>query len=313
MSNPTKSYTSVFYDLRPAKQVERRMIIDTLLRLMGGGIPIRDYQYTGFGSIYFADFILFYKLVGLRRFLSVEFDQAIRRRVAYNKPYATIDIRMEPVGDVIPDLSVTRRHLLWLDYDDRLKRSMLEDVTLAAHHLSVGSLLLITVDVEPPDDADRPWDTAAYLREQAEGYLPLDFDVASCVPSLRASTNLDILSAAISSGLAARELQFVPLFRFVYADGHQMVTLGGMIGGMEEERQVDACDWGEASYLRRSLDAEPYEIHVPRLTRRERLFLDHHMPGNPDWRPRRFELDREELAAYREIHRFYPLYRELMI
>ena len=43
MTAPSKSYKQVFYDLRPGKQVERRMIMDALGRLMNGGIPIRDY------------------------------------------------------------------------------------------------------------------------------------------------------------------------------------------------------------------------------------------------------------------------------
>ena len=119
MTAPSKSYKQVFYDLRPGKQVERRMIIDALGRLMNGGVPIRDYQYTGLGSIYFFDFILLYKLLGLRRFLSVEYDMDIAERVKFNRPFEPIDIRMDPIGDVIPDLDSNLCHLIWLDYDDR--------------------------------------------------------------------------------------------------------------------------------------------------------------------------------------------------
>src|SRR3990172_75048 len=104
VTEPTKSYQKVAYDLRPAKQVERRMILDALGRLMNQGVPIRDYQYTGFGSTYFVDFILLYRLVGLTRFLSVEFDTNITKRVLYNKPFDPIAIRMDPIGDVIPEL-----------------------------------------------------------------------------------------------------------------------------------------------------------------------------------------------------------------
>jgi len=57
LSETSSSYR-VQYDLRPAKQVERRMIIDALQRLSTAGFPITDYQYTGFGAIYFVDFIV---------------------------------------------------------------------------------------------------------------------------------------------------------------------------------------------------------------------------------------------------------------
>ena len=312
MTTPSKSYKQVFYDLRPGKQVERRMIMDALGRLMNGGIPIRDYRYTGLGSIYFFDFILLYKLLGLRRFLSVEYDTDITKRVAFNKPFRPIEIRMAPIADVIPDLESTLRHLIWLDYDDRLTNSMLLDASAAANHLSRESLLLVTVDVEPPSEAETPEARAEYLEEQAGAFLPFDFDVEWCTQSRYPATNLAIISNAIATGLAVRSAGFLPLFRFIYADGHEMVTLGGMIGDDAVERRIDACDWSEACYLRRGDHDDPYRIRVPRLTRRERLLLDQHMPGDPRWRPREFELSGEELAAYREIHRFYPLYGELL-
>jgi hypothetical protein len=53
MSTPTASYLKVHYELRPAKQVERRMLIDAFQQLAQAGFQIRDYQYTGMGSIYF--------------------------------------------------------------------------------------------------------------------------------------------------------------------------------------------------------------------------------------------------------------------
>ncbi len=312
MSEPTKSYASVFYDLRPAKQVERRMIMDGLSRLMNGGVQIREYQYTGFGSIYFVDFILFYKLIGIRRFMSVEYDQDIKKRVAFNRPFATIDIRMSPIGDVIPELSSALQHVLWLDFDNSLTSSMLQDVALASHHLSQGSLLLVTIDAEPPRGISNPSRTAGYLREQSGDYLPYDFDESWCTQSRRAETILEIAANAIRNGVTPRGHKFIPLFKFVYADGHEMVTIGGMVGSSREESVVNACDWSDAPYVRRSLTEEPYRIHVPRLTRRERLFLDQNMPADPAWKPAKFELDGDEVAAYREIHRFYPLYGELL-
>lgn len=312
MIGPTKSYREVAYDLRPAKQVERRMLLDALGRLMNQGVPIRDYQYTGLGSIYFFDFLLLYKLVGLRRFLSVEYDTDITKRVAFNKPFDPIDIRMEPVGDVIPTLDRDMPHILWLDYDDRLTSSMLQDTAAGSYHLPRRSLLLVTVDAEPPRGRANPAEREEYFKAEAGDFLPYDFDRGWCRRSRLAEANLSILANATKSGLAARALEFLPLFKFVYADGHEMVTLGGMIGGEEERRILDSCDWSGAHYLRRDLGEPAYRIHVPRLTRRERLFLDRHMPCPDSWEPGDFELGKDEIEAYREIHRFYPHYGEFL-
>ena len=50
-----ESWRKVPYDLRPAKQAERRMLVDAFMILSQAGFPIRDYQYTGMGSVYFVD------------------------------------------------------------------------------------------------------------------------------------------------------------------------------------------------------------------------------------------------------------------
>jgi len=138
MTTPTESYKKVHYELRPAKQVERRILVDALQALATAGFPIRDYQYTGMGSIYFIDFMLFHRLLGLTRMLSVEYDTQIRKRVEFNRPFDCVDIKIAPVGEVIPTLSKDLKHLVWLDYDDILSGSQLDDVCLAAAFLPIG-------------------------------------------------------------------------------------------------------------------------------------------------------------------------------
>src|SRR5689334_16559424 len=97
---PTESYLKVAYDLRPAKQVERRMLLDCLQRLARVGFDLPDYQYTGFGSIHFVDFVMLHKLLGMRNLLSVEYSAAIEKRVEFNKPFGLINIEMKSISDV---------------------------------------------------------------------------------------------------------------------------------------------------------------------------------------------------------------------
>jgi hypothetical protein len=113
---PSKSYLSVHYELRSAKQVERRMLIDALHTLGEDGFRISDYQYTGMGSIYFVDFVLFHKLLNISDMRSVEYDSGIRKRVRFNRPFSFIKIFIDDVANIIPKLSLRKRHLLWIDY-----------------------------------------------------------------------------------------------------------------------------------------------------------------------------------------------------
>ena len=314
MNLPTHSYKQVSYDLRPAKQVERRMMMEALQRLAEGSFPIRDYQYTGLGSIYFVDFILLHRYLGVSKLLSAEYDLSIERRMAFNRPFGSIDVQMRPVGEVIPTLDRDLMHILWLDYDSQLTAEMLSDVVLASHHLSPGSIILATVDALAPKEREQPSECYEYYHEQAGEFFELNWTPSEFTKSKLPSTNLGLLQNAISRGVAARpDTTFSSLFKFSYADGHPMVTIGGMITTDTESRMLQACDFRDAPFVIRDPSGPPFEIMVPRLTRKERLYLDSNMPCADDWQPAQFELDPAETQSYRQIYRYYPLYAELLL
>lgn len=312
MSEPTQSYLKVPYDLRPAKQVERRMMFDALQILSRSGFDIGDYQYTGFGSIFFADFVLFHRYLGVTKLLNVEHDARIEKRVQFNKPFDLIDVELKAAAEVIPSLSRDRRHILWLDYDDCMKDWMFADIATALDQLSIGSILLATIDVEPPVRPGSPQEWEEYFRREAAPYIPFDWSTESFGREKLPDVGRILLKRAIESALAYRDdVRFLPLFSFLYADGHLMYTVGGMLGGNREARQLRQADFEAAPYIRQSLDVPPFRIVVPNLTRKERLYLDAHMPAPASWLPDAFELDKDEVDAYRQIYRFYPTYVEV--
>jgi len=288
------------------------MMFDAFLLLAQAGFGLREYQYTGFGSIFFVDFTLFHKYLGLSRMLTVEHAQEIRKRVTFNKPFNLVDVEFKAAAEVIPTLSVDRRHILWLDYDDHLQDWILQDLVSALTRLPVGSIILLTVDVEPPirDAGPEEWET--YYRQHAGAYIPHDWTTQEFGREKLASVVRTLLARAISSSLTYRqEVSFSPLFSFLYADGHEMYTIGGMLTSLKERRRLRQAAFDTAQYIRQDFDIEPYHIRVPNLTRKERLYLEAHMPSSPDWLPADFELTPEDLVAYRDIYRFYPHFAEV--
>lgn len=317
MSAPTHSFRKVNYELRPAKQVERRIFLDALQLLSMDAFPIRDYQYTGMGSVYFVDYVLFHKILGIRRMLSVEFDSAVERRVHFNRPFRLVEVRMGRIGDFIPELSQDLQHILWLDYDSVLDPDQLADIRLAGTYLTCGSIFLVTVDSEPPkrvNEGGTPLHWMAHFESIAGDYLEHGLTVDDFALSQLPRLNARIINNALAAGLRGRSARFFPLFYFLYADGHHpMLTVGGMIGNDSDGRRLLASGLREAPYFRDELAGDPYEIEVPRVTRKERLALDSAMPCDDTWGPAEFELDSKELAAYREIYRFFPAYAELLL
>lgn len=328
MNHISSSYR-VQYDIRPAKQVERRMIVDALHRLATAGLPIADYQYTGFGAIYFMDFILLHKLLGLNRLLSLEHEQSLESRIWFNRPFSCIEIKMVPASTEIPNLSRDVRHIVWLDYDGVLQKDFLSDIQSAVTILPAGSILLVTVDVEPPKDHDyrsvdpefdgskevlgpRHW--RRYFEYLASTYLRLGFsddDFAKSQLMLRSS---EVLKAAFTRSIVARSgLEFIPMFNFTYRDSHSMLTMGGMVAGRTEKRQLRASSLTDTIYYRVDFESPSFEIKVPCLTRKERIYLDREMPCADDWVPADFTLASEDVLDYRDIYRFLPAFAELLL
>jgi len=315
MTNFSKSFEKVQYDLRPAKQTERRMIIDGLQLLAMEGFPIRDYHYSGMGSIFFWDFILFHKLLGIEHMTSVEGVIEIQKRVTFNRPFKKVSLEMGSIGSHIQSLSQDQNHILWLDYDEVLKNEHLNDITQAVTRLSRGSILLITVDAEPPGPpGGKAKDWCEHFKTEAEIYLPTSVDPKDFSLSKLPKRNVEIISKAIFSGLQGRsDVEFFPLFNFEYKDTHRMITLGGMIGTKGDKRKVKSSRTVETNYYRDSFDKPSFKINIPSLTRKERLLLDAMMPCEDTWKPGDFEISEKDIHSYREIYRFLPAYAELLV
>jgi hypothetical protein len=119
---------------------------------------------------------------------------------------------------------------------------------------------------------------------------------------------------ALKEGMAGRpDVNYIPLFDFIYADGHRMLSVGGMIGTNAEKLKVTSIDTEGAAYLRLAAEGQPYEIVVPKLTGKERHLLDAAMPCAASWRPKEFGLSKSDIEAYRGIYRFLPAYAELLL
>ena len=291
------------------------MIIDAFQIMSREGFRIGDYRYTGFGSVSFVDFILFHRILGIDRMTSVEHDENIRKRIEFNKPFGRIEIRFGSFSNYISEFDPDLGHIVWLDYDFIIDEDVISDVSLTAAQLSVGSIFLVTVDVEPPKTSDEgPDGWFAYFDDIASSYFNLEWSADYFTLTNLPTINVQLIYNAIREGLAARSnVEFAPVFNFLYKDGHLMATVGGVIVGRKEKRMLDACDFSRASYVRKDLNASPYFIRVPRVTRKERLALDAVMPCSDGWKPKEFELSDEDVTAYREIYRFFPSYAELLL
>src|SRR5688572_6866900 len=90
-TTPRSDMADVRYLARPAKAIQRRMVVDACRRLGPFGAP-ENFEYVGFGALEFVDFHLMRRGVGIIRMTSIEHDFARRERYEFNRPYGDVNV-----------------------------------------------------------------------------------------------------------------------------------------------------------------------------------------------------------------------------
>lgn len=307
------SYRSIDYRIRPSKHVERVMLCEAFRRLRFH--VLEDYQYVGLGSVFFADFRMVHRSLGITRMLSIERQQNDCARFEWNKPYSGIEMLFGETEQRLSDIDFSKPTIIWLDYDGPLSRSVISDIRHVAHAASHGSVLVATVNAHPrKTDAD-----GADMLQQVRGELGNERIPANISLSSLRGTGLsefyrhvgdseirDSLSTANGVRPATGHLDYEQLFNFQYDDGAKMVTFGGVFFESGKRAEYDACAYDRLMFIKQA--AEAYRIRAPKLTFREIAYLERQLPL-----PNGTDLDtgpmpRSDAQRYIELYRYLPTF-----
>src|SRR5205085_262730 len=116
--------------------------------------PLADYQYVGFGSPFFVDFRLFHRRLAIAKMVSIEHEVDHKPRFTLNKPFDCVKMLWGESSEKLAEVDWSRPTIVWLDYDYRLKQSVLTDLDQIVDKAKHGDCLLVTVDADPPTDDD---------------------------------------------------------------------------------------------------------------------------------------------------------------
>lgn len=317
------SFRRIDYSLRPAKHAERRMLCDVFRRLAHFQ-PVETYRYVGFGSVWFSDFVLFHRALGVRDMLSIEQSVQSQQRFEANKPFA-IDIDFRPSSIVLPGLDYSRRQFIWLDYDDPISLEMVNDVAAVARRASSGTVLVVSVQcVRPPDvaEADRdlagdpnaPSAVARFAgRLNADGVTRVGSEVQREQLSNWAFGELSrsILYAEVERILESRRLaspvgavDYQKICDFEYEDGAKMTTMAIIFYSPDEAEKVSACRFENLEFLDPSGD--PVFIPTPKLTPREFRQLESQLPLPNGVQLNIGHIPLGETRRFSELYRYFP-------
>jgi hypothetical protein len=304
------------YRIRPAKHIERKMLSEVFRCLSPFG-SVENYRYWGFGAIYFADFVLFHRALGVTNMLSMERDTAQENRFRFNVPYDCITLDCRPSNEVLPtvvDWDV--RTVAWFDYTDKLSKAILGDIDCFIGHACAGSILLITVNCQADRLSDRPGPLEKLKERVGEDKVPKDLTDESLTGTKLAVVAKRVIDNEINDALNVRNGTRAPGSRFMYrqlvhfrySDGAKMLTVGGLVFDEGQEHVVSACGFGRFSFVRTG--EEPYEIEAPMITLKEKRHMDRNLPTRG---PSAFSADipAEEARRYERVYRYFPSFADI--
>ncbi|MFQ2123071.1 O-methyltransferase [Aeromonas jandaei] len=319
---------AINYSMRVAKNIERKMIRDVLLRLYSFA-HTSSYQYIGFGSKYFTDFILFHRYLHIKKMISIESDTGGRFKYEFNKPFSCVDIKFGGSSDILPTLDYSEKTIIWLDYDGVLNNLCLNDISLFSTKAVSGSVLLVSYNSRPyknselaselPDVDSGERQKTKFLSQIDSKYIPYGEDykglgrwdghsrllnrtINTCV-----SDALGIVNVALDEN---NKMCFSQILNFNYQDGVEMSTVGFIFYNESDKALLDSCKFDEIEYYRQGDDY--FEIKVPNFTIKEAKCILEKMPMEQSGF-RGTGLDRKvftetDVKAFSKIYKYNPYY-----
>ena len=315
------------YLLRPAKNIERKMLCEVLSRLSVLS-NMKEYQYVGFGSTYFADFTLFHKILGLHKLISIEGDEDMESRIRFNQPYFCVDIKPGWSTEKLPEIDwENNKSILWLDYTESLKGYMFNDMATFFNRASSGSIYIISVNVEIKDELEEKTTNKKILRK-----LEQDDEVRKKISNsllnkdLKKDDYYKIIRGVINNEIAEiiekrnqienEEFKYDQILNILYKDGQAMLTIGGIFYSKKEEQKIKQMALNNLDFVKQGSDY--FEINVPHLTNREIYALNKYLPDyltKSEAKQKALSelsgvISNDAIEKYVKIYRYFPIFTE---
>jgi hypothetical protein len=158
------------YELRPAKFTERKMFLSSLSNICHsyGG----NYQYIGFGGISFTDFKLFHNGLNINEMYSIEGGTKIpKNRINYNLPFHFIKTLFGFSTEMLDQISLEKKSIIWMDYDNDLETFMFEDIEKIFRKIPPGSVYKITCNTTLKGKDNLPYSLSDF-EEKYDSFTP---------------------------------------------------------------------------------------------------------------------------------------------
>ena len=324
------SFEKINYLLRPNKSVERKMVCEMLAGISSVK-ELTSYCYIGFGSTYFADFILFHRRLGISNMISIEGDEQAINRCEFNKPYACIELKIGKSSNILPNLRINEfESIIWLDYDYKICDDVFSDIDTVIAKMKPDSFFMLSINADKrslKDNADNDTDDAMQylIHLLGEDRFPNQYSDKKLTDKMY----LEILYYTISqqidmavqnrNGMDKHKVVFQQTIHFTYKDGVKMLTIGGFL--LEEEKVEDRLVKMQIQNLKFYKNGkEPFNIQCPILSLKEIQALNKYLPCKPmengtfeNSKLNDFPINNPDINNYASLYRYFPNFVETLL
>jgi hypothetical protein len=308
----------VSYDLRPAKQTERRILLDLIALGRWCGLELSAYRYVGMGANRFYDYLLLHRYLGIHNMVSLEHDPNMVDRARFNAPYGFIEVREQSTTEFIQLDKFDRRSIYWFDYDGAISTEVIADIYSLGTAVSPGDFIFVTVSGEPPRVVRNhsshqrvDWYTEAF------GDVANRIQPADCEDSTFRQSVHKLLCTTFRHAFAGTDDVFSMPLQIFYRDGTHMVTVGGCYLRAADDKEFRRRCQQELPFLDVEGD-DPYSIPYLSLSERERQVFDLAATGRRRNSKafnqlRSMGFNDRDVERYRELIRYIPRYVETIV
>ena len=323
------SFEKINYTLRPAKSIERKMILQFFSRLSPFDF-IENYHYIGFGSIYYSDFILIHKTLNVQKMSSIEFERN-ESRARFNLPFSCINLFPGTCNQHLPNLlKDDEKTITWLDYDSPLSSTAIDDIQTFTIKACSGSVLLVTFNANSDENPclNGNQDQLFQFRLEKLQSRVLKKKLPRITKHIQLNKKnmhklyREIVINEIKENLIRRnklvipneEMNFKQIMNFTYSDDAKMMTLGFVFYRNNDTKKFYNCKFEDLPQYRDSIDE--YNIVAPRLTADEIKALNKLLPKNDEIPYIISEIDNKEFSKameeYAEVYQYFPNFSEIL-
>lgn len=303
------------YYLRQQKSIERRMFCH-LFNTINKIFNLHQYRYIGMGAKYFADFLLFHREFGFQRMLSIEADTVNKEKYAFNKPLHCIEMKYGFSSEVLPNLDWTQsiRSIIWLDYDNQLAKFMLEDIETIISKIPSGSMFFISFNSGWPTPKDSNKCAAKreqFLKENLKEYFPINFNRRDFADKNKHYTQCKPINNTIDNAVSLRKgISYIQLIDFIYQDGCEMTTIGGIILNENDMISFNDLDFSHLDFVKKERETDAFSLIIPPLTYKEATKIFEHLPCDDLSVIKIPGLNKDHINQIAKVYRYYPFYLE---